>query len=73
MLRTHLSGAEDQLSPPCGSVARPRNCGAARGACASPSDDFTPARGGLPPGAGAIAAVRGHLTVHGSSEQRYSP
>ncbi|MFJ9610572.1 hemerythrin domain-containing protein [Kitasatospora sp. NPDC101176] len=74
VLRTHLRGEEERLFPALRARAAPRDLrrcgrGLSDGRRAGPDAPVW----GLPPGTGAIAAVRDHLTGHDTSERGHSP
>ncbi|MGA5820945.1 DUF6098 family protein [Kitasatospora sp. NPDC094028] len=74
VLRAHLRGAEDRLFP----ALRLRAPAEELRRCSRRVRETPPANPprpvwGLPPGTGAIAAVRDHLTGHDSSQQGQSP
>ncbi|MER7756368.1 hemerythrin domain-containing protein [Kitasatospora sp. NPDC097643] len=74
VLRAHLRGEEERLFPALRARATAqelRRCARhLRGARAARPDAPV---WGLPPGTGAIAAVRDHLTGHGTRERWHSP
>ncbi|MEU6234443.1 hemerythrin domain-containing protein, partial [Kitasatospora sp. NPDC047058] len=79
VLRAHLRGEEEQLFPALRARGAPeelRRCDRRMGEARSrQSGSQTPGAEvwGLPPGAGAIAALRGHVTGHNASGHRHSP
>ncbi|MFD0345224.1 hypothetical protein ACFQ0M_02330 [Kitasatospora aburaviensis] len=74
MLRAHLRGEEERLFPALRARVAPeelRRC-ARRLREARPTGPDAPVWG-LPPGTGAIAAVRDGLTGHDTARSRHSP